>query len=194
MDKTEIDYSKIIAVTNRHLCTGDFLAQVERVCTVHPKAVILREKDMQETEYERLAGEVLQICRLYQVECILHSFSNAAKRLGVKKIHVTLQQLRRQYEELQKSFEVVGVSTHGPEEALEAQSLGASYVTAGHVYATDCKKGVPPRGLRFLEEVCKSVDIPVYGIGGIRLDRLQINEVMTRGAKGACIMSGMMGL
>ena len=30
------------------------------------------------------------------------------------------------------------------------------------------QKGLPPRGLDFLREVCRSVDIPVYAIGGIR--------------------------
>ena len=43
-------------------------------------------------------------------------------------------------------------------------------MTAGHIYATDCKQGLPPRGLDFLEEVCRAVDIPVWAIGGIGKD------------------------
>ena len=65
-------------------------------------------------------------------------------------------------------------------------------MTAGHIYATDCKKGAPPRGLAFLEEVCRAVDIPVWAIGGIGLDGGQLAEVKARGAAGACVMSGMM--
>ena len=68
--------------------------------------------------------------------------------------------------------------------------LGASYVTGGHIFATDCKKGVPPRGLDFLKAVCSSVNIPVYAIGGINGDN--INSVLNAGASGACIMSGLM--
>ena len=36
---------KIIAVSNRKLCNRPFLEQIERVCKIHPEAVILREKD-----------------------------------------------------------------------------------------------------------------------------------------------------
>ena len=37
------------------------------------------------------------------------------------------------------------------EEAIEAQKLGATYISAGHIFATDCKKDLPPRGLEFLK-------------------------------------------
>ena len=40
------DYTKLIAVTNRHLCAGDYLTQLEKVCAAHPAALILREKDL----------------------------------------------------------------------------------------------------------------------------------------------------
>lgn len=59
----------------------------------------------------------------------------------------------------------------------EAEQLGASYLTAGHIYATDCKRGLPPRGLGFLKEVCREVSIPVYGIGGIKFDEEQWNDM-----------------
>lgn len=87
---------------------------------------------------------------------------------------------------------MVGSSIHSPEEAIRAQKAGAAYVTAGHVYVTDCKKGLPPRGLEFLKEVCTKVTIPVYAIGGIHAGTGQIQEVMDCGASGGCIMSEMM--
>ena len=75
-------------------------------------------------------------------------------------------------------------------DALEAQALGCSYITAGHVFVTDCKKGQPGRGLIFLRNVCSAVQIPVYGIGGI--DAGNISEVRKAGASGACLMSSLM--
>jgi len=91
-------------------------------------------------------------------------------------------------------IKILGSSIHSVSEAQEAERLGADYLTAGHIYATDCKAGVPPRGLDFLEEVCQSVQIPVYGIGGVRIESGQLDEMMARGAAGACVMSGMMQL
>ena len=78
------------------------------------------------------------------------------------------------------------------EDAKEAERLGVSYMTAGHIYVTDCKKGLPPRGLPFLQNVCQAVQIPVYGIGGIKIDEAQLLELKNAGAAGGCVMSGMM--
>lgn len=52
---------------------------------------------------------------------------------------------------------------------------------------TDSKRGVPPRGLAFLNKVCHSVKIPVFAIGGISEDKMKL--ISTTGAKGVCIMS-----
>lgn len=46
----------VVAVTNRSLCTRPFLEQVERVCAFQPAALILREKDLDESAYEALAA------------------------------------------------------------------------------------------------------------------------------------------
>lgn len=184
--------NEIIAVTNRRLCERPFLEQVERVCQIHPRALILREKDLTEEEYGTLAEDVLNICEKYRVDCILHSFPEVAIRLSVPRIHLPLWKLRGTESKMLSEFQMIGSSVHSAEEAQEAERLGATYITAGHVYATDCKKGLPPRGTEFLRTVCQSVNIPVYGIGGISLDEIQLQEVRACGAAGACIMSGMM--
>ena len=55
---------------------------------------------------------------------------------------------------------------------------------------TDCKKGLAPRGLAFLQEVVESVAIPVYAIGGIGSENAA--SVRKTGAAGVCVMSGLM--
>ena len=185
------EYRNIIAVTNRKLCERHFLEQVERICQMHPKALILREKDLSESAYEAMAGQVLKICGRYDTPCMLHSFVEVARRLHHPYIHLPLFLLEEYCGKL-NDFRIVGSSIHSTEEAVRAQKAGATYVTAGHVYVTDCKKGLPPRGLEFLKEVCTKVTIPVYAIGGIHAGTGQIQEVMDCGASGGCIMSEMM--
>lgn len=182
----------ILAVSNRKLCKRPFLEQIERVCKVHPEAVILREKDLEEEEYRKLAKEVMVICEKYQVPCILHNFWEVAMKLGCTSVHLPLHILRTLSENEKNKFTKIGSSVHSPEEAKEAEQLGASYLTAGHVYATNCKKGLPPRGLEFLKEVCQTVRVPVYGIGGVKFDEQQWQDMKKCGASGGCIMSGMM--
>ena len=65
-------------------------------------------------------------------------------------------------------------------------------MTAGHIYATDCKKGLPPKGLSFLTDICVNSSVPVYAIGGITENK--VPELKQAGAKGACIMSAAMKL
>lgn len=87
-------------------------------------------------------------------------------------------------------FDLIGVSVHSVEEAIFAEKMGADYVTAGHIFLTDCKKGLAARGLPFLKNVCESVGIPVYAIGGITPDH--VDDVLGAGAAGFCVMSGIM--
>jgi thiamine-phosphate pyrophosphorylase len=76
------------------------------------------------------------------------------------------------------------------EEAKTVQSLGATRLVTGHIFPTDCKKGVPPRGLEYLKTICQSVDIPVYAIGGITPENAHLT--IGCGAKGVCMMSYLM--
>lgn len=173
--------SDVIAVSNRTIC-GDFLGQLEKI-SKEGIPIILREKDLSEPEYEALARQVMTFCP----EVILHTFTDTAKRLGVQRIHLPMHILRNTDT---AKFDTVGASVHSAKEAAEAEKLGASYVTAGHVFATDCKKGVAPRGLDFLSCVCEAVTIPVYAIGGITPDRAR--PAIDAGAAGVCVMSGLM--
>ena len=166
-------YRDLIAVTNRHLCSRPFTEQITRVCKLHPKALILREKDLPEEEYFSLARQAV------------------ARELGCDRLHLPLP-LLLENPKVVSDFHTVGTSIHSVSEAVEAEKLGVSYLTAGHIYVTDCKKGLPPRGLPFLQNVCQAVQIPVYGIGGIKIDEAQLHELKNAGAAGGCVMSGMM--
>ena len=84
----------------------------------------------------------------------------------------------------------LGASCHSAHDARRAKNYGCTYILAGHIYDTDCKKGLPGRGLEFLRNVTKEVDLPVYAIGGIEPEN--IDEVRREGAAGACIMSSAM--
>lgn len=137
----------IICVTNRHICKYDFLKRIEEIAKCIPKAIILREKDLCAEEYQALATQVLEICKKYDMKCILHSFVEVAIDLQADAIHVPLPILRNMSEEQKKQFKEIGASCHSVDDAKEAEQLGCTYITAGHVFVTDCKKGVPPRGV-----------------------------------------------
>ncbi len=163
-------YEKMIAVTNRHLVLendtdGAYLKQLTYVASLHPKAMVLREKDLTEEKYEELAKAVIRLCEKEGTTLILHRFPEVVEHLGYDKLHLPLEMLKTIGRT--DGLTLLGTSIHSVEDAKEAGRLGADYVFAGNIFETDCKKGLPGRGLEFLENVCKAVNIPVYAIGGI---------------------------
>ena len=190
--------TNIVCVTNRKLVkayeeNGSFLPFLEKIkeaAKKKPAFIILREKDLSPDDYKELAKKVFEICDGEKLSCVLHYFYREAIELGAKKIHLPLHILEDMTEDEKKCFDVIGATTHSVEDARRAKELGASYITAGHVFATDCKKGLAPRGLRFLADVCESVDIDVYAIGGISENNMK--QCISMGAKGVCMMSGFM--
>ncbi|MCD8055028.1 MAG: thiamine phosphate synthase [Lachnospiraceae bacterium] len=180
---------KVLCVTNRRLVRGDFLTQIERIAA-GVTAILLREKDLPPEEYVQLAKQAAGACAPYGAPLIPHTYTKAALRLGSRRIHLPGPVFFALTEAERSRFETIGVSVHSAEEARAAASSGASYLTAGHVFATDCKRGLPPRGLPSLEEVCAAVDIPVYAIGGITPENA--GACLAAGAEGVCLMSSLM--
>lgn len=181
-----------ICVTNRTLCRDDFLTRIDHIAKKGvADAILLREKDLTEREYLELAEKVILICKSHNRRCILHTYYKAAKELGCKEIHLPLPLLQKMREEGEKEwFTTVGTSVHSLKQANLAMHLQADYMTAGHIFETDCKKGLPGRGLSFLSKVVCESEVPVYGIGGISADNA--GQIMETGAAGVCIMSGFM--
>ncbi|HHY72117.1 MAG TPA: thiamine phosphate synthase [Bacillus bacterium] len=176
----------LIYVTSRKLCRDDFFQRINHLAKGKPSAIMLREKDLDLSEYEALAIKVKELCRAHHVPLIINQNFSVAEKLELPNIHFSMDNLRKYKSEL-RPFIVVGASVHSVAEAEEAFKLGATYLIAGHVFSTDCKKGVPPRGLPFLKKICDLVPIPVFAIGGITKDK--VTDIKMTGAKGVCIMS-----
>ena len=180
---------EIIAVTARNLCPRPLWEQIPRIREAGITRVILREKDLSEDAYTVLAEKVLRACEECCVTLVIHNFSESARKLGIYKLHMPISLLTPS---LCREYDTTGTSVHSTEQLLQAEAIGADYIIAGHIYATDCKKGLTPRGPVFLKEICNQSKMPVYAIGGSTPDR--IPELRLTGAAGACIMSGAMQL
>lgn len=163
-----------------------------------PDLLIVREKNLPEEIYLKLFRSIWEICQAAGNPSSLlipHTHLPAARLTGGQSLHLPLWLLKKYREQsvsLPKKDSIsgvtcIGVSIHSLDEAKTAESLGASYLTAGHIFATGCKKGAPPRGIDFLEEICGNVGIPVYAIGGIHPEN--IHEIQKTKAAGACMMS-----
>lgn len=187
----------LIAVTDSASCPRPLPEQIERLAKLtelRPQAVILRAKALDKAAYRTLTLQAQQSCEAAGIPLILHSDWQLARELGISMLHLPLALLRQISEYERAYFTWLSTSVHSVGEAQEAQALGATVLIAGHIYTTQCKAGLAPRGLGFLQSVCSAVNLPVYAIGGISFDAAQHAELQANGARGACVMSAYMRL
>lgn len=82
----------------------------------------------------------------------------------------------------------IGASVHSLDEARAAASEGATWLVAGHVFATTTHPGEEGRGLAFLRAVTRAVPIPVIAIGGVRPEHCRM--LRDSGAYGLAVIRG----
>ena len=198
---------KLNIITNRKLCENENLErQIEKIFSAYKRKIILedfeivaltlREKDLDKNEYLNLVKKIYPICEKYGIDLILHQNYdlNLDKKYKIEGIHLSydnFKSLNKNIREgLIKKYKRIGISIHSIDEAKEVENLGATYVVAGHIFETDCKKGLEPRGLNFIKELSSILTIPIFAIGGINEENS--NLVLNSGTFGVCMMSSLM--
>ena len=198
---------KLNIITNRKLCENENLErQIEKIFSAYEKKIILknfeivtltlREKDLDKNEYLNLVEKIYPICKKYRIDLILHQNYdlNLDKKYKIGGFHLSYEifkSLNKNIrEKLIKKYKRIGVSIHSLDEGKEVEILGATYVVAGHIFETDCKKDLKPRGIIFIKQLSSTLIIPIFAIGGINQENS--NLVIDSGAFSVCMMSSMM--
>ena len=202
-----INKIKLNIISNRKLCENENLEkQIEKIFSAYEKKIILknfeivsltlREKDLDKNEYLNLVEKIYSICKKHKINLILHQNYdlNLDDKYMIEGLHLSYEifkSLNKNIREgLIKKYKRIGVSIHSLEEAKETEILGATYVVAGHIFETDCKKGLEPRGLNFIKKLSSTLTIPIFAIGGI--DEKNSQSVIDSGAFSVCMMSSLM--
>ena len=198
---------KLNIISNRKLCENENLEkQIEKIFSAYQRKIILenfeivaltlREKDLYKNEYLKLVEKIYPICQKYRIDLILHQNYDLRldNKYNIKGLHLsynTFKSLNKNIrKELIKKYKKIGVSIHSIDEAKEVEMLGATYIVAGHIFKTDCKKDLEPRGLEFIQELSSALIIPIFVIGGINQENSHL--VINNGAFGVCMMSSLM--
>ena len=198
---------KLNIITNRKLCENENLEkQIEKIFSAYKRKIILedfeivaltlREKDLDKNEYLNLVKKIYPICKRYRIDLILHQNNdlNLDKKYKIGGIHLSydnFKSLNKNIREgLIKKYKRIGISIHSIDEVKEVEMLGATYIVAGHIFETDCKKNLEPRGLNFIKELSSILTIPIFAIGGINEENSSL--VLNSGAFGVCMMSSLM--
>ena len=83
---------------------------------------------------------------------------------------------------------IIGKSTHSIAQARAAAGEGADYLGFGPLFATPTKPGRPAIGVQDIATVHGLVSVPIFCIGGIKLENLA--QVRDAGARRVVIVSG----
>jgi thiamine-phosphate diphosphorylase len=175
-------------ITNRKLVKkGTLLDIVESAAKAGVKRIILREKDLMFDELFPIAKQIQEKIQKTNTNLIINGNLKVAKAIKADGYHSGFNDFIKQKPDYDG---LLGVSVHSIEEGILAQKHGASYLLAGHVFETDCKKRLKPRGVKFISELKFCVNIPVIALGGIKPENTI--EVLETGADGVAVMSSIM--
>ncbi len=151
----------------------------------------LRGKGKPIDELVDLAAEIHQITRRSATPLVINDHAEVAARIPVEGVHVG-QEDDSILVARQKAGRdlIVGRSTHSLAQARVAEAEGADYIGFGPIFATPTKPDYKPIGLGDIKQAHLDVDIPIFCIGGINIDNLQI--VVDAGAKRVVMLSALL--
>lgn len=185
---------KLYLVTDRKLFADDqgLLAAVEEALKGGLKAVQLREKDLGIRELLGMAYSLRELTGRYGAALFINDRVDVAVAVEADGVHLGQESLPAYAaKKASKGGLIVGVSTHSLTEAVKAQNDRADFITFGPVFHTASKSGFgEPLGPDILKKVCSELSIPVFAIGGIKLEKLE--GTAKCGAKGAAVISAIL--
>jgi len=161
----------------------------ELACSGGAHVIQLRDKQLPDEEFARVAERVLAICRAHEAQLIINDRVHLARAVGADGVHVGRDDIRVQDARVVLgTWAVIGTSAANAAEAQQAHRAGADYVGVGHVFATSSKqKAGQPIGLAVLEDATRNTSRPVIAIGGINAENAA--DVMRAGAHGIAVIS-----
>jgi thiamine-phosphate pyrophosphorylase len=151
----------------------------------------LRGKQQAIEELVDLAAELHKITSRSSVPLIVNDYAEVAAKVPVEGVHVGQDDDSIAIARKKAGRKlIVGKSTHSLEQAREAQREGADYIGFGPIFATPTKPDYQPIGLKDIQQVHVDVTLPIFCIGGIKIDNLA--DVIAAGARRVVIVSGLL--
>ena len=143
-----------------------------------------------EAENSQIAESARRLPTLF-----VHNFADFALSAGVRNLWLPLGVLRsfsaaHGAEFLRANFKKLVASCHSEAEAREALELGANAICLSHIFATDCKAGLAPKGLNLISAVREFFAGEIYALGGITPHNFA--SVLRAGADRIAVMSSAM--
>jgi len=176
-------------------------AEIERVAGEMCKGVDvlqLRAKGFSDLEIEEFGNRIQPIVSDAGIPLIINDHPELVPGIGANGAHVGQDDIAiadarwRAGRALAGEVPppIVGRSTHSLVQAEAAAAAGADYIGFGPLFPTPTKAGRPAIGLADIARVHELVKIPIFCIGGVKLENL--DAVIEAGARRVVIVSGIL--
>jgi thiamine-phosphate pyrophosphorylase len=151
----------------------------------------LRGKQCSLDELADLAVRLHEVTSRFATPLIVNDHAEIAAKVPLEGVHVGQNDDLIDVARKKTGRNVlVGKSTHNFEQALATQREGADYIGFGPIFATPTKPDYQPIGLKQIDSVHRNVALPIFYIGGIKIDNLE--QVIAAGARRVAIVSGLL--
>jgi thiamine-phosphate pyrophosphorylase len=151
----------------------------------------LRAKKSSVSEITELAGRLHSMTFAAGIPLIVNDHAEVAATVLLEGVHVGQDDDSIATARAKAGRQIiVGRSTHSLEQANAAVGEGADYIGFGPIFATPTKPDYEPIGMENIRAVHEQVNVPIFCIGGIKIDNL--GEVTAAGAKRVAIVSGLL--
>jgi thiamine-phosphate pyrophosphorylase len=156
-------------IDTTYVATDEIGPTASKILAGGCKTLQLRAKGLKAEDKLRAARLLKTICVKEEATFIMNDRIDVAMLSNADGVHIGQVDMPiGDVRELLKGDKVIGLSTHNKEEALEAQGLGADYISVGPIFNTQTKHDAEePKGIPLLKEIVDAVDVPVVAIGGI---------------------------
>jgi thiamine-phosphate pyrophosphorylase len=151
----------------------------------------LRGKKESIAELTRLAEKLHRLTNSAGVPLIINDHPEIARDIPLEGLHLGQDDIPiAAAREIVRRACWMGKSTHSVAQATAAAAEGADYIGFGPLFATPTKPDYPPIGVGDIRRAHELVQLPIFCIGGIKLDNL--SAVIAAGAKRVVIVSGLL--
>ncbi|MGF7184114.1 thiamine-phosphate pyrophosphorylase [Desulfitispora alkaliphila] len=182
---------KLFLITNLNLVNENYLNTISQALVGGVDAVVLREKELPAKELYSLALKVREITHAKGKRLIINDRVDVAEAVGADGVQLGQHSLSpKAARKACSSKMLLGASVHSIEEAKVAVKEGADYLLVSHIFPTQCKPGVIPKGLKLLQDISVMWEIPLVALGGISASNL--DQITTIGCSNVAVMSAIM--
>ena len=174
------------------ICAGDWQDVVMEAIEGGVDVIQLREKALPDAEIVRRGRWLRARTAAADVIFIVNDRPDIAAEVEADGVHVgqeefTVQESRR----IVGPSALVGVSTHGIDQAHRAVLDGADYLGVGPVFPTKTKSFEDYAGLDFVKEIAKEITLPWFAIGGI--SKTNLDQIRSAGGRRVAVSSAICG-